>query len=88
MVANCTSNYHTESLKVSLIIFYLNMVDYPVFFPMLSTLTCDTQWPISDSSEAKFPFTFFIFGLGLDWILALVISISKRTLLLLNFRLS
>ena len=22
--------------------FYLNLLDYPVFFPLLSTLTCDT----------------------------------------------
>ena len=65
MVTNCTSNYHTESLKVSLIIFYLNMVDYPVFFPMLSTLTCDTQWPISDSSEANSPLPFSY--LAWDW---------------------
>ena len=27
---------------MSLIMFYLNMVDYPVFFPLLSTLTWDT----------------------------------------------
>ena len=30
------------SFKVTLIMFFLNMVDYPVFFPSLSTLTWDT----------------------------------------------
>ena len=27
---------------VSLLMFFLNMVDYPAFFPMLFTLTCNT----------------------------------------------
>ena len=31
-----------DLLKMSLIMFYLNMLDYPVFFPLLSTLTWDT----------------------------------------------
>ena len=31
------SHYHLDSLKVSLIIFYLSMVDYPMFFLLLST---------------------------------------------------
>ena len=34
------SHYHTS--KASLIMFHLNMVDYPVFFPSLSPLTWDT----------------------------------------------
>ena len=33
---------HSDHLKLSLIMFYLNMLDYTVFFPMLSTLTWDT----------------------------------------------
>ena len=33
---------HSDHLKLSLIMFYLNMVDYTVFFPVLSTLTWDT----------------------------------------------
>ena len=32
----------SPELKVSLIMFFLNMVYYPVFFPSLSTLTWDT----------------------------------------------
>ena len=28
----------SDSFKVSFIMFYLNMVDYPVFFPLLSFL--------------------------------------------------
>ena len=28
---------HSDLLKVSFIMFYLNMVDYTVFFPVLST---------------------------------------------------
>ena len=31
------SHYHLDSLKVSLIIFYLSMVDPPMFFLLLST---------------------------------------------------
>ena len=41
-VTNWTSHYHSDSFKVSFIMFYLNMVDYPVSFPFLSTLTWDT----------------------------------------------
>ena len=37
-----TMHSHSELLKVSLIMFYLNMVDCSVFFPSLSTLTWDT----------------------------------------------
>ena len=33
---------YSDHLKLSLIMFYLNMLDYSVFFPMLSTLTWDT----------------------------------------------
>ena len=36
------NSVNSGSLKVSLIMFFFNMVDYPVFFPMLSTLTWDT----------------------------------------------
>ena len=60
--------------------FYLNMVDYPVYFPSLSTLTWDTFLtlrgtlgfflkhvlpPSCDNSEAKICFPFFGFGLDL-----------------------
>ena len=33
---------HSDHLTLSVIMFYLNMLDYTVFFPMLSTLTWDT----------------------------------------------
>ena len=33
---------HSDHLKLSLIMFSLNMMDYTVFFPVLSTLTWDT----------------------------------------------
>ena len=36
-VTNWTSQYHSDSLKVSLIMFSLKMVDYPMFFLSLST---------------------------------------------------
>ena len=36
------SHYHSGSLNVPIIMFFLNMVNYPVFFPTLSTLTWDT----------------------------------------------
>ena len=32
----------SDSFKVSFIMFYVNMVDYPVFFPLMSSLTWDT----------------------------------------------
>ena len=37
-----TMHSHSELLKVSLIMFYLNMMDWSVYFPSLSTLTWDT----------------------------------------------
>ena len=37
-----TSHYHSDAFEVSFIMFYLNMVDYLVFVPSLSTLTWDT----------------------------------------------
>ena len=37
-----TSHYHSGSLNVPFIMFFLNMVNYPVFFPLLSTLTWGT----------------------------------------------
>ena len=37
---------HSDHLKLSLIMFYLNMLDYTVFFPMLSTLTFDKNTQI------------------------------------------
>ena len=40
-VTNWNSHYNSDSFKVSLIMFYLNMVDYPVFFPSLTALTLD-----------------------------------------------
>ena len=43
MVTNWTRHYHSDSLKVSMIILYLNTVDFPVFFTLLSTLTWDTS---------------------------------------------
>ena len=38
--------------------FSLNMVDYPMFFLLLSTWICAEQVDFSDSSEAKFLFSF------------------------------
>ena len=47
-----SSHYHSDSFKVSFIMFYLNMVDYPVFYTLLSTLTYNTflnpTWLIND----------------------------------------
>ena len=37
-----TSHFHSGSLNVPFIIFFLNMVNYPVFFLLMSTLTWDT----------------------------------------------
>ena len=37
-----TSHYHSGSLNVPFIMFFLNMVNYPVFFLLMSTLTWDT----------------------------------------------
>ena len=37
-----TSHYHSGPLNVPFIMFFLNMVNYPVFFPLMSTLTWDT----------------------------------------------
>ena len=37
-----TIHFHSGSLNVPFIMFFLNMVDYPVFFPLMSTLTWDT----------------------------------------------
>ena len=37
-----TSHYQSGSLNVPFRTFYLNMVNYPVFFPLMSTLTWDT----------------------------------------------
>ena len=35
-------SYHSGSLNVPFIIFFLNMMNYPVFFILISTLTWDT----------------------------------------------
>ena len=62
----CTTDYHSAfvhsgSLEVSLMVFFLNMVDYPRFFPLLSTMTWDTfltlrvtlgHWLISETSTS------------------------------------
>ena len=37
-----TIHFHSGSLNVPFIMFFLNMVNYPVFFPLMSTLTWDT----------------------------------------------
>ena len=37
-----TSHYHSGSLNLPFIMSFLNMVNYPVFFPLMSTLTWDT----------------------------------------------
>ena len=37
-----TIHFHSGSLNVPFIMFFLNTVNYPVFFPLMSTLTWDT----------------------------------------------
>ena len=37
-----TIHFHSGSLNVPFILLFLNMVNYPVFFPLMSTLTWDT----------------------------------------------
>ena len=74
--------------------FYLNMVDYPMFFLLMSTWICAEQvegvilsgwggsvvpWDFSDSQEAKFPFSF-----GFDWDLAWELSKWKTVLIFLK----
>ena len=64
-----TRHYHSDSSKVSLIMFYLNMVDYPMFFISMSTCLA-LKILVTRGPDANTPFRILIWdfrdlGLGL-----------------------
>ena len=54
-----TSHYHSGSLNVPFIMFFLNMVNYPVFFLLMSTLMWDTFLILRGSKS---------YGVGWWWV--------------------